>query len=145
MIRPVSASSLKALAGQGFAVLILVMSFPALAQTLGQGNDTATPVWRVVSAFVLCVALALLGAWAIRARFQGKAPLSGLFKLPVSVRPERRLLLRETLRLNPQTNLSIVACDGRELLIATSGNDVKLLETLPTPKDKAADAPSDTL
>lgn len=128
----------------GGAGIMLAASTSAIGQTLGQGSDDGTSLWRVLSAFILCSLLALLGAWAIKTRFHGKASLPAWFKFPTSDRPERRLLLRETLRLNPHTNLSIVSCDGRELLIATSGSDVKLLEALPASNDKAAGVPSDS-
>jgi len=145
MIRPVLALARRHGVGLGMSGLMLAMSCPAIGQTLGQGRDTATPMWRVLGALVLCFALAFLGAWVIKARFQGKILVPGLFRLPARVRPERRLLLHETLRLTPQNSLSIVSCDGRELLIATSGNDVKLLETLPDLGGTAAEAPSSTV
>jgi len=49
------------------AGLFLLKSDPVLAQTLGQGSDDGMSVWRIVAALLLCLALAVGGAFALKA------------------------------------------------------------------------------
>lgn len=86
---------------------------PALAQRLGQGTGAEVPVWRVLGALLLCLALAVAAAYILRRRMNGV--------MPRSLRgAERRLQLVETMRLSHQVDLCIVRCDGRELLVAAT-------------------------
>lgn len=98
---------------------------PAAAQTLGQGSDVEISIWRIVAAFVLCALLAVAGAFLLKAR-QGSVRLVSLI-----AKQDRRLRLIETLRLGHQADLCIVECDGRQLLIAASAHETRLLANLP--------------
>ena len=112
------------------ALAVAALSWqPALAQRLGQGEDDGISLWRVVVALLLCLALAVFAAYAMRSRMGGLPLLSGLFS---GARPNRRRLqLVETLRLSHQIDLCVVACDGEELLVAAGPQGVQLLKDLP--------------
>lgn len=101
---------------------------PALAQTLGQAPTVHVAWWRVIGSFLLCIALAAGGAFALRARL-------GLPMKVIGASP-RRMRLLETLRLSHQVDLCLVSCDGREIMIAASPRGAELLDTAP-----AAEAP----
>lgn len=97
----------------GAAGLILAsLSAAAFAQKLGQGGSTDISIWRVLGALLLCLALAVGGALALKKRLRpGASILSG---------DRRRLEFVESLRLSHQVDLCLVRCDGREFMIATS-------------------------
>ncbi|HWA90267.1 MAG TPA: flagellar biosynthetic protein FliO [Rhizomicrobium sp.] len=121
-------SRLSARAGRATlaAVGVLVLgAAPAFAQALGQGADDGISPWRVFGALLLCSLLAFGGALALRAR-GGALPS---FSFPLA--KPRRLKLVESLRLSQTASLSIVECDGRELLVATSPEGSRVLEELP--------------
>jgi flagellar biogenesis protein FliO len=105
----------------------------AFAQRLGQGTDDGVSAWRVVAALLLCMALAVAGAFVLKSG-AGR----GLLSWP-SVKRGRRLHLVETLRVGQQVDLCIVTCDGRELLVASSAHGADLLAHLPM--SEAASAP----
>jgi len=69
--------------------------------------------------------LALAGALALKARL-GRG--NGLPRFAVG---NRRLRLEECLRINPQTEIAIVSCDGHEMLIAATPAGASVLRTLP--------------
>ena len=48
----------------------------------------------------------------------------------LSIRRERRLRLRETLALGERRLVAIVECDGREFLVAATGQTISLLAPL---------------
>lgn len=106
-------------------LILLLGTAAARAQTLGQGPADDISMWRVVGAFALCVALAVAGALILKAR-SGTVP-----KLSFLTPRSRRLQLVETLRLDQRASLSIVVCDGSELLVSSSEEGVKLLRELP--------------
>lgn len=117
------------------ALAVALWSAPAFAQKLGQGADDGISLWRVFAVLVLCLALAAFAAFTMKARMGG-----GLPQFFTRVRGDRRLQLVETLRLSHQIDLCVVACDGRELLVAASAQGVQLLQELPkagTPESPA--------
>jgi len=103
--------------------LLLAEALPAAAQVLGQGGDDSVSMWRVAAALLVCVLLAVGGAFALRTRM-------GTGALVFAPPRGRRLKLVETLRLSPQSTLCIVDCDGRELLVMASPAGAELLDRL---------------
>jgi len=101
------------------------LSNSALAQRLGQGPDDGISVWRVVATLLVCVAVAVAAALALKHRMGG-----GTAQLFVR-RKNPRLEMIETLRLRPQIDLCIVSCDGEELLLVSSPQGASLLRSLP--------------
>lgn len=116
----------------GYIALSGCLPLPAMAQTLGQGQDGGVSLWRVIFALLLCLALAVAGAFAVRSRTAG----SGALLLKPSLH-RRRLHLIETVRLPHQVTLCLLRCDGRELLLSTSPQGAHLL---PAPEREAMDA-----
>jgi hypothetical protein len=108
------------------ALLLPLQAGPALAQTLGPGDGDDISLWRVLAALLLCMVLAIAGAFALKAR----PGLGRLFSFAVK-HGKRRLHLVETLRLNHQIDLCIVDCDGQELLVAASARGAELLGRMP--------------
>lgn len=102
----------------------VLLSGPADALTRPTPDDGVS-LWRVFGSLLLCLALAVAGAFALRARFGG----GGLPRI-FSQRDERRLRLIESVRLNPHVQLCIVVCDGHELLVAASPQGATVLKTL---------------
>ncbi|WP_157215372.1 FliO/MopB family protein [Flavisphingomonas formosensis] len=100
---------------------------PALALGNAVADDTIS-YWRVLASLILCLALAVGGAFALRARF-GANPLPRMLQQG----RERRLRLIEIIRLNPQTQLCIIRCDGEDLLVAATPQSVTVLRSLPLP------------
>lgn len=105
------------------AALNVMITAAATAQTIGRADDDGISVWRVIAAFVLCAMLAVGAALILRARM-GYLPQLG-------VRRARRLHLIETLRLGRQVSLSIVACDGEEMLLLSSDQAGQFIRRLP--------------
>lgn len=106
------------------AAVLAAGAAPALAQSLGQASTVHIEWWRVIASFMLCSALAVGGALALRARLG----------LPMKVigASQRRMKLLETLRLSHQVDLCLVSCDGRELMIAASPHGAVLLDPQPS-------------
>jgi flagellar biogenesis protein FliO len=104
--------------------LLLAEALPADAQVLGQGGDDPVSMWRVAAALLLCILLAVGGAFALRMRMGADA-------FVLAPQRNRRLKLVEVLRLSPQSMLCIVDCDGRELLVMASPAGAELLDRLP--------------
>ena len=75
---------------------------------------------------VLAVLLGLACAGLFAAR-RYLPQLSSTLKLPAKTGAKRRLTLVETMRLNPRTSLYLVQMDGRELLLAQSGDGVSVV------------------
>ena len=96
-----------------FALLVIANTTPVFAQTLGQGADAGPPLWRVLLVLLLCLGLAVAGAFALRWRLGGRAPAMSLLG-------QRRTALIERTRLSHQVDLCLVRCDEREFLITTS-------------------------
>jgi hypothetical protein len=105
------------------AASALFMAYPAHA-ALTSGQNEGVSIWRVAGALLLCLGLAAAGALIIKMRSGG-----GPIRPPFTVKG-RRLELQENLRISPQVQLSIVTCDGRSLLFATSPQGAQLVREL---------------
>jgi flagellar biogenesis protein FliO len=130
-----------AAAGRGALVVICCAAFaaPAAAQILGRARDTDVPAWRVLGALVLCLALAVGAAFALRARlragayvpkgFGGGAQLLEVFRRGglTAAKGPRRLQLVESVRLNPQVEVCLLRFDGKELLVAATPQGESML------------------
>ena len=116
-------------AATGLLVSALGAPWPALAQTLGQGGGPDIPLWRVAGALIVCLALAVGGAFALRHRLPG-----GLILRP---RPNRRLQPVETLRLSPHLDVHLFQLDHRELLVAATPQSAVLLVAGDAPESAA--------
>ncbi|HEV2818520.1 MAG TPA: flagellar biosynthetic protein FliO [Allosphingosinicella sp.] len=115
------------LARIALAGALLLAAAPALAQRLGQGTGTEVPIWRVLGALFLCLALAVAAAFLLRRRLAGGAR-------PLAFGGPRRLQLVESLRLSHQVDLCVVSCDGGEFLIAATPHGATLIDPhLPRP------------
>ena len=97
----------------------------AFAQTLGQAaGDGDIPVWRVLGALILCLALAVAAAYALRHRLRGSgAPTFGKAFGPVA----RRLKLVETVRLSHQADICLMRCGDADFVVAATAQGVVLL------------------
>lgn len=104
--------------------IFFMLTGPAAAQHLGRAADDDVSMWRVFAALLLCLMLAVGGAFVLRMRF-GTGQI-----LPLITKQSRRLKLIESLRLGQQSDLCIVICDGRELLVSVSPHGVQLLADL---------------
>jgi hypothetical protein len=113
-------------------LLFMSLSDSALAQHLGQGPDDGISIWRVVATLLACVAVAVAAALALKHRMGGST--AQLFVK----RKNPRLEMIETIRLRPQIDLCIVACDGEELLLVSSPQGASLLH--PMSRRSEADA-----
>jgi flagellar biogenesis protein FliO len=101
------------------ALALAWAGFPAFAQKLGQAASTDIAWWRVASALVLCLVLAVCAAFALRTRLRGAAPVFGP--------KDRRLLLVESLRLSHQVDVCLLECDGRRFLVSVSPQGAAIL------------------
>jgi len=97
----------------------------AQAQTLGTATDAEISIWRIVLSFLLCVLVAVAAALFMRARMGGLLP-----SLPFSIARPRRLKVVESVRLSATSSLSIVDCDGREMLFLVAGGESKIVADL---------------
>ncbi|PVM82838.1 flagellar biosynthetic protein FliO [Caulobacter radicis] len=105
--------------------LLWAASGPAIAQKLGQATSTGeVSIWRVLGALVLCLTLAVAGAYALRHRLRGSGAPS-LAKAFSSA--DRRLKLVETVRLSHQTDICLMRCDGADFVVAATAHGVVLL------------------
>lgn len=130
----VRAGTLSAWARWAAAGLVLSCG-PALAQTLGQGQDDGVSTWRVILALILCLALAAAVPFAMKAR-----GFSGL-NLPSLGRVTRRLRVIESVRLSQQASVSLVELDGEEFLVSVSNAGVEILDPqLRRPRSGKAEA-----
>lgn len=97
---------------------------PALAQTLGQATDDGISTWRVVLALLVCLGLAAMIPYVLKARAGGfLSPLLGL-------RRGRRLQVIESVRLSHQAELCLVKLDGGEFVVSVSAKGVEILRPL---------------
>jgi flagellar biogenesis protein FliO len=130
-------TSRRRLAVTGTAAVWLASGLPALAAP-AEGASTAAFWWRWLAALAFCLALAIVGALALRARSGGlpTGRLSGLEAMArrlggvfgAAAAGERRLRIVEAVRLSPNLEVCLVRCDGRDyLLAATPGGAVQLL------------------
>ena len=110
------------------SLLAWLVASPLHAQTLGQGGDTDIPWLRLSAALLLCLGLAVGGAFALHRRLGGRPlgpmnlPGSDFLKKLGSSAGERRARLTdiETRRLSTQVTVSVFKCDGRDFLVAAS-------------------------
>lgn len=109
----------------------LALGPEALAGQLGQAVEVQISWWRVALGLTLCLALAVGAVLALKTRMTGGGPLftSGLWRgvtdalvtrYPTLNAAPRRLKLVETLRLTPQLQVCLFACDDQEILIAAT-------------------------
>jgi flagellar biogenesis protein FliO len=106
-------------------------AIPAFADQLGRAAEDDISLWRVASAFVLCVILAIAGAFLLKAR-GGNVPF-----LPTHLKRSQRLRLIETLRLGNNAAVSIVECDGRELLVVSTPQTCEIARDLSSPETRS--------
>jgi flagellar biogenesis protein FliO len=92
----------------------------ALAQHLGQAGGEDLSWWRVVGALAVCLALAVGGALAMRARLRAGAPLF--------TAATRRVQLVESLRLSHQVDVCLLKCDDRHILLAATAQGAILID-----------------
>jgi flagellar biogenesis protein FliO len=98
----------------------MFLANPAVAQTLGQGDDTGVSLWRVLVSLLL---IALIGAGAlvtIKMR-------TGRLKL-WELASDRRLRILEISRITPQSALCLVSLDDHEYMIAVTSGGATLIE-----------------
>lgn len=112
----------------GGAVALAALTVAAAAEAaepggLGGGEDLSIPVWRILAAFLLCVALAFAAILVLRRRRPG-APLPSFPRLPVRA---RRIEVLETRRLSPHADISLVRENGREYLLLLSAGGGQVL------------------
>jgi flagellar biogenesis protein FliO len=90
---------------------------------------------RWAAALGLCLLLAWAGAYALKARQSGSAvPLRFVrprWMNPLAAAGPRRLRRVESLRISPQLEVTLLECDDRELLLATTPQGAMLLKEGP--------------
>lgn len=90
---------------------------------------------RWAGALILCLGLALAAAVAMKAR-QGRPTRGSKWPfmrwLADSRSPDRRLRLLETLRVGSHLEVSLLACDDEELLVASTAQGAVLLKSRTT-------------
>jgi hypothetical protein len=98
----------------------------ALAQRLAGGGATDVSIIRVAAALAVCIAAAFGLAVLLRNRMaQGSGwRMSGFL---TKLKQERRLTAVEVLRISPQAELALVACDGIEYLLFYGAAGVEVL------------------
>lgn len=125
-----------ALASAAVATSVLA-PLAARAAPLGAAAPDGGLFWlRWMAALGLCLLLAVAGAYAVKHR-QG-AQAGGWPTLrpsswgnPLRSLGPRRLRLIESLRVNPHLEVSLVECDGCELLLAATPQGAVLLRETP--------------
>ena len=114
------------------AFLLRAGSDGSLAPGLGGGQPFAFPVERLAFGLLLCFLLAWAAALLIR-RYRGvdgKRGSPGITFLPGGA--PRRLHVIETRRTGGMSEVSLIACDGHEYLVAfTAGQAILLRATEP--------------
>jgi flagellar biogenesis protein FliO len=92
----------------------------AIAQQLGQGGEEDISLLRVFVVLILCIMLAAIAAFVLRARLGGT-------KL-WSKHMAGRLVIVESRRVTPQASICLIALDGQEYLVAFSPNSASLID-----------------
>jgi len=113
-------------AGGALATLAwLAGATPVLAQRLGQAPEADFAWVRWLGALLLCLALAIAGALALRARLgvQGRPSpfqwsLAAWFRAAGSA--PRRVRVIESVRASPTLELCLLSLDGQEYLVAAT-------------------------
>lgn len=83
---------------------------------------TAPSGFLVVSALAGILMMIGFAAWLYR-----RSPL------PIHLRPERKLLIRESIAVDPRRRLHIVQCGSREVILLTGGNHDLVVGWMPEP------------
>ena len=91
----------------------------AWCQTLGQAPETDVSWVRVIAALVLCLGLAVGGAYVMRTRLRGRTT--------ASASQGRQLELLETIRLSHQADICLLRFGEARLLVAATAQGVTLL------------------
>jgi flagellar biogenesis protein FliO len=104
---------------------------PALAQHLAEADTSDVPWWRVIGAFILCIALAVGAALALRLRYRGVTMSLGS--------KARKLQIIESVRIAPQVDVCLLRCENRQLLIAATPHGATLLDSADLPPAAADD------
>lgn len=114
------------------------LSWPVYAAThrLGGGGEIDVSLGRIVTAFVLCIVIAVLAVLLLRQR-GGKIDLARLF---TRLGPRaREIQVVETRRLNPGSDVCLIRHDDREyLLVLQHGSTHVLRERAAPPAEEAA-------
>lgn len=114
-------------------LVLFAMTSSACAEPLSRAGDDGVSLGRVAFALLICIALAVAAAFLMRAR------LGTGFTVDFLRQDSRRLKLIETLRFGRLVSLSIVECDGQQLLLMTSDTRAELITRLPfNERDKAS-------
>lgn len=129
-------------AGCVAALVALAVAGPVAAQRLGQAPEPDFAWIRWLGALALCLALALGGALALRARISAGRPLTSLGLLSAWLRnpaaAPRRVRVIESVRASPTLELCLFSCDGRDYLVAATPQGVVQLAPAPPPDAGAA-------
>jgi hypothetical protein len=98
----------------------------AFAQSLNQTSGIEIPWWRVISALIFCLLLAVGAALAIKVKLQGGEAINASFwrqpgqSLKLFDGGPRRLKLIETLRLSHQVDICLVKCGDGDFVVAAT-------------------------
>jgi hypothetical protein len=119
---------------------------PAFAGGMGESADIQTQWWRVAGALVLCVALAIAAAFALKLQQGGQLKASGVRFRPADLaaalkrlaQPTPKLRLIETLRLSHQVDVCLIHYDDTEFAIAAGPQGGTLLFMRPKPVARPA-------
>lgn len=124
--------------GRVFACLAagLLAARPAVAQTLGGGEDSDFPWLRLFAALTLCLVLAVAAVMVQRRRLGRPAVSIPEFwlKLRATGVADARITALETRRLSAQVTVSVFTCDGRDFMVACSSQGRLLLVDLDAPR-----------
>ncbi len=94
----------------------------AEGQQLGGAQSVDISLWRVLAALLLCIALVIGAAFALRYRMTGRIDLS-----LGTMASTKRIVLLERLRLGAQAELCLVTIDGQEWLVTATPTNVQLV------------------
>lgn len=110
------------LIGRGSFLLIAASCAAGMAhaQQLGQAPASDISWIRVTGALLLCILLAVAGAFVLKNRLGGRLPA-------FSATSKRRLELVECLRLGHQAQICLVRFDEREVVVAVVPGRVEFL------------------
>lgn len=97
-----------------------LISAPAAAQKLGQGDDVGISIARLIATLLVILVLAALALYFGRARLTRLRFWTGA--------QARRLAVLEVARIAPGATLCLASLDEREFLLAVTSNGVTLIE-----------------
>ncbi|MEP9403186.1 hypothetical protein [Sphingomonas sp. VNH70] len=107
-------------------VTMLAIAAAAATPRLGGGAALDVSLTRIVSALLLCILLAAVGAVLLR-RGGGRIDLSRWRGAGRAV-AGRRIAVLESRRISPHADLCLLRCDGREYLILSSATGQQVVE-----------------